>query len=374
MNGCNGFISLKYQGYLDPQYVLTHKLTEKSDVYNLGIVFLELLTGMRPIFHNRNIVSEVLLACQVGRMFSIMDRNMGSYMIESIKRFMDLALKCCQEETNARPSMLEIVRELENICSLQCESDSSTLELKSTYVEMENFGSTSLDVRNNTSVLSNFLDMAFANFFDLYSTQEEEEVPLVRRRKSARKHDRESSQVPPAKKNRATDPPKDGPSGQPSAQNSAPAEKEIPPPHAATNPSPTAPNEQAQQADLPGAKLASRSLWSAKDRLTHILKHDCCREAMAEGETMGVNQILNRALNEVASAMLTMTAARARASARIDQSRVKLTEELQAAEARHAGELEVMTQQKDSLAAELAEKQASLENVRKQRDDYQDAS
>ncbi|XP_062076252.1 uncharacterized protein LOC133780692 [Humulus lupulus] len=98
---------------------------------------------------------------------------------------------------------------------------------------------------------------------------------------------------------------------------------------------------------------------------------------MANAETMGVDQILNRALNEVASAMLTMTAARARAGASIEQTRAReanLTEELQATEARHAGELEVMTQQKDSLAADLAEKQASLENARKQRDEYQEAS
>ena len=144
--------------------------------------------------------------------------------------------------------------------------------------------------------------MTSANVFDLYSTQEEE-VPLVRKRKSTKKHDGESSQVPPAKKNRATDPSKDGPSGQPSTQPPASAEKEIPPPPAATNPSPTAPTKQAQQTEgaLPGARLSSRSLRSAKDCLTHILKHDRYREAMAKAETMGVDQILNRALNEVAS-------------------------------------------------------------------------
>ena len=48
------------QGYVDPEYLSTHRLTEKSDVYSLGIVFLELLTGMRPISHGRNIVCEVL--------------------------------------------------------------------------------------------------------------------------------------------------------------------------------------------------------------------------------------------------------------------------------------------------------------------------
>lgn len=48
------------QGYLDPEYFLTHKLTDKSDVYSLGVVFLELLTGMHPITHGKNLVREVL--------------------------------------------------------------------------------------------------------------------------------------------------------------------------------------------------------------------------------------------------------------------------------------------------------------------------
>ena len=47
------------QGYLDPEYFLTRKLTDKSDVYSLGVVFLELLTGKQPISHGKNIVREV---------------------------------------------------------------------------------------------------------------------------------------------------------------------------------------------------------------------------------------------------------------------------------------------------------------------------
>jgi serine/threonine protein kinase len=40
-------------------------LTDKSDVYSLGIVFLEMLTGMRPIERGKNIVREVygMLVC-----------------------------------------------------------------------------------------------------------------------------------------------------------------------------------------------------------------------------------------------------------------------------------------------------------------------
>ncbi|OMP09234.1 hypothetical protein COLO4_05673 [Corchorus olitorius] len=61
-------------------------------------------------------------ACQAGLMTSIIDRSMGSYSSESINKFMALALKCCQEDPKDRPTMLEAVRELENICSMLPES------------------------------------------------------------------------------------------------------------------------------------------------------------------------------------------------------------------------------------------------------------
>ncbi|KAL7583158.1 probable LRR receptor-like serine/threonine-protein kinase At1g06840 isoform X1 [Lactuca sativa] len=111
-------------GYLDPEYFLTHKLTDKSDVYSLGVVFLELLTGMHPITHGKNIVREVNIAYRSGMIFSVIDEKMGSYPSECVEKFVTLALKCCKEDTDERPSMAEVVRELENIRQMMPESDS----------------------------------------------------------------------------------------------------------------------------------------------------------------------------------------------------------------------------------------------------------
>lgn len=82
---------------------------------------------------------------------------MGSYTSEAVKRFMDLALKCCEDETRARPSILEIVRELENICSILPESDTTPSELTgSSSIEMSNLGPTQLDFRRNLYVSSDY--------------------------------------------------------------------------------------------------------------------------------------------------------------------------------------------------------------------------
>ncbi|XP_057513201.1 probable LRR receptor-like serine/threonine-protein kinase At1g06840 [Actinidia eriantha] len=115
-------------GYLDPEYFLTHMLTDKSDVYSLGVVYLELLTGMHPISHGKNIVREVNVAYRSGMIFSVIDERMGSYPSECVERFVNLALKCCQEKTEARPSMAEVVRELETIWFMMPESDTKTTE------------------------------------------------------------------------------------------------------------------------------------------------------------------------------------------------------------------------------------------------------
>jgi len=53
---------------------------------------------------------------------------MGSYPSEQVEKFLTLALKCCEDEPEARPRMAEVVRELENIWSTMPESDTKRAE------------------------------------------------------------------------------------------------------------------------------------------------------------------------------------------------------------------------------------------------------
>ncbi|KAK9033081.1 hypothetical protein V6N11_018119 [Hibiscus sabdariffa] len=90
-------------GYLDPEYFLTHKLTDRSDVYSLG---------------------DVNNAHQSGMTFSIIDSRIGCYPSECIERFIGLALSCCQDKTENRPSMQDVVKELECILKMTPETES----------------------------------------------------------------------------------------------------------------------------------------------------------------------------------------------------------------------------------------------------------
>ncbi|KAL9316445.1 hypothetical protein ACSQ67_017446 [Phaseolus vulgaris] len=116
------------QGYLDPEYFLTRNLTDKSDVYSLGVVFLELLTGRPPIFHGENIIRQVNMAYQSGGISLVVDKRIESYPFEYAVRFLTLALKCCKDLPDERPKMAEVARELEYICSMLLEPDSKEVE------------------------------------------------------------------------------------------------------------------------------------------------------------------------------------------------------------------------------------------------------
>ncbi|XP_050267175.1 leucine-rich repeat receptor protein kinase HPCA1-like isoform X4 [Quercus robur] len=110
-------------GYMDPEYYMTHKLTEKSDVYSFGVLMLELLTARKPIEHGKYIVREVQETMDKTKdLFNhpeFLDPAIGlGTTLKGLKNFVDLAMRCVKELGSDRPMMVEVVKEIENIMEL----------------------------------------------------------------------------------------------------------------------------------------------------------------------------------------------------------------------------------------------------------------
>lgn len=99
---------------------MTQQLTEKSDVYSFGVVLLELMTARAPIEHGKHIVRLVSEAMGDGKdpqnLDEIIDPNLGSgSKLGGLWKFVGLAMSCVREAASERPTMGEVVREIENI-------------------------------------------------------------------------------------------------------------------------------------------------------------------------------------------------------------------------------------------------------------------
>ncbi|KAI9121130.1 hypothetical protein K1719_008163 [Acacia pycnantha] len=127
-------------GYLDPEYYMTQQLTEKSDVYSFGVLMLELVTARRPIEKGKYIVREVQNVMDTSKelfnLHSIIDPfiNKVTPPPHGLEKFVALAMRCVREYAAQRPSMAEVVKEIENIMELAglnptSESDPTTEEI-----------------------------------------------------------------------------------------------------------------------------------------------------------------------------------------------------------------------------------------------------
>ncbi|CAL5068919.1 unnamed protein product [Urochloa decumbens] len=105
-------------GYLDPEYMLTCQLTEKSDVFSFGVIILEVLTGQEPLKLDgpemqRSLSCNFLSAMKENNLDAILPSHVkGQESNELIRGLAELAKQCLDMCGINRPSMKEIADEL----------------------------------------------------------------------------------------------------------------------------------------------------------------------------------------------------------------------------------------------------------------------
>ncbi|GJT84356.1 putative serine/threonine-protein kinase-like protein CCR3 [Tanacetum coccineum] len=123
-------------GYIDPEYYGLNVVTAKSDVYGFGVVLLELLTGKRAIFKSdddnggtpTSLVEYAVPAIISGELAKILDTRVGLPEVnesESVELMAYTAIHCVNSEGRERPTMTDIVANLERAVSICDDSHGS---------------------------------------------------------------------------------------------------------------------------------------------------------------------------------------------------------------------------------------------------------
>lgn len=125
-------------GYLDPEYYSTQSLSTKSDVFSFGVVLLEIVTGREPLDVQRprdewSLVEWAKPYIREYRIEEIVDPGIkGQYCSEAMWRVLEVASACTEPFSTFRPSMEDVVRELEDALIIENNASEYMRSIEST--------------------------------------------------------------------------------------------------------------------------------------------------------------------------------------------------------------------------------------------------
>lgn len=118
------------EGYKAPELIKMRDVSEETDIYSLGVIFLELITGKNPMnekaspdeeSHLPNYVRRAILDRRISELYHpdiLLADSCGEISAvaeEHILNFFQLAMACCSPSPSLRPNTRQVLRKLEEI-------------------------------------------------------------------------------------------------------------------------------------------------------------------------------------------------------------------------------------------------------------------
>lgn len=120
------------EGYKAPELIKMKDVSEETDIYSLGVILLELLSGKEPInenptpdedFYLPNFMRNAVLGHRVSDLYHpdiLLSNNKSDefenpVMEDCILKLFQLAMTCCSPSPSLRPHIKQVRRKLEEI-------------------------------------------------------------------------------------------------------------------------------------------------------------------------------------------------------------------------------------------------------------------
>ncbi|KAG0529451.1 hypothetical protein BDA96_05G099100 [Sorghum bicolor] len=105
------------RGYMAPEYYYRGEVSAKSDIYSLGILIIEIVTGLKVNPNTEDLSSKNLID-NVQKTWTKMPQIVSKYptleasSLQQVKRCIDIGLNCVSENPKERPSIGKIMEQL----------------------------------------------------------------------------------------------------------------------------------------------------------------------------------------------------------------------------------------------------------------------
>ncbi|XP_020224072.1 U-box domain-containing protein 52 isoform X2 [Cajanus cajan] len=134
--------------YIDPEYQQTGMLGVKSDIYSLGIIFLQILTAMAPM----GLTHYVERAIEKGTFADMLDSKVPDWPVEEALIMAKIGLRCAELRRRDRPDLgKEVLPELNRLRELAENNDQCSMF--SGYYSPSNQSQVSLQLDGSSSPL-----------------------------------------------------------------------------------------------------------------------------------------------------------------------------------------------------------------------------